>query len=222
MGKDHDQWITIGDREAVHSGVLRATRGRTVTARRCPATHTSFLEPPSEQAHLPAEQPSSREDPRLPAADAHPCRPRDSRVPPQQGSRPSVRLICSTGHDVLPTDNRLRRREDFATAVRRGRRAGRPLLVVHLRSGSTDPHASGESAPPTRAGFVVSKAVGGAVVRNQVKRRLRHLMRERLSELRPGSLVVVRALPGAGDADHAQLARDLDAALQRLQGRGAR
>ncbi|GFH36663.1 ribonuclease P protein component [Streptomyces pacificus] len=123
---------------------------------------------------------------------------------------------------MLPTDNRLRRREDFATAVRRGRRAGRPLLVVHLRSGSTDPHASGESAPPTRAGFVVSKAVGGAVVRNQVKRRLRHLIRERLSELPPGSLVVVRALPGAGDADHAHLARDLDAALQRLQGRGAR
>lgn len=123
---------------------------------------------------------------------------------------------------MLPTDNRLRRREDFATAVRRGRRAGRPLLVVHLRSGATDPHAPGESAPSTRAGFVVSKAVGGAVVRNQVKRRLRHLVRDRLSELPPGSLVVVRALPGAGDADHAQLARDLDAALQRLLGGGAR
>ncbi|MCX5200058.1 ribonuclease P protein component [Streptomyces sp. NPDC087440] len=120
---------------------------------------------------------------------------------------------------MLPTENRLRRREDFATAVRRGRRAGRPLLVVHLRSsGATDPHAAGESTPPTRAGFVVSKAVGVAVVRNAVKRRLRHLMRERIAELPPGSLVVVRALPGAGDADHAQLARDLDAALQRLLG----
>ncbi|MFF0446123.1 ribonuclease P protein component [Streptomyces sp. NPDC004609] len=123
---------------------------------------------------------------------------------------------------MLPTENRLRRREDFATAVRRGRRAGRPSLVVHLHSGSPDPHASGESAPPTCAGFVVSKAVGGAVVRNQVKRRLRHLIRDRLAELPPGSLVVVRALPGAGDADHAQLARDLDAALQRLLGGGAR
>ncbi|MFD7164925.1 ribonuclease P protein component [Streptomyces violascens] len=123
---------------------------------------------------------------------------------------------------MLPTENRLRRREDFATAVRRGRRAGRPLLVVHLRSGTTDPHAPGESAPPTRAGFVVSKAVGVAVVRNLVKRRLRHLMRERLSQLPAGSLVVVRALPGAGDADHAQLARDLDAALARLLGGGAR
>ncbi|WP_078951438.1 ribonuclease P protein component [Streptomyces albidoflavus] len=123
---------------------------------------------------------------------------------------------------MLPSENRLRRREDFATAVRRGRRAGRPALVVHLRSGVTDPHASGEEFPPTRAGFVVSKAVGGAVVRTAVKRKLRHLMRERLSRLPEGSLVVVRALPPAGDADHAQLARDLDAALERLLGGGAR
>ena len=68
----------------------------------------------------------------------------------------------------------------------------------------------------------MSKAVGGAVVRNKVKRRLHHLMRERVAQLPPGSLVVVRALPGSGDADHAQLARDLDAALQRLLGGGAR
>jgi ribonuclease P protein component len=68
----------------------------------------------------------------------------------------------------------------------------------------------------------VSKAVGGAVVRNKVKRRLRHLMRDRVALLPPGSLVVVRALPGAGDADHEQLAQDLDAALQRLLGGGAR
>ncbi|MEU9577781.1 MULTISPECIES: ribonuclease P protein component [Streptomyces] len=123
---------------------------------------------------------------------------------------------------MLPTDNRLRRREDFATAVRRGRRSGRQFLVVHLRSGATDPHAQGESAPPTRAGFVVSKAVGGAVVRNKVKRRLRHLMRERVAQLPPGSLVVVRALPPAGDAANEELARDLDAALQRLLGGGVR
>ncbi|MEU7638593.1 ribonuclease P protein component [Streptomyces sp. NPDC039016] len=119
---------------------------------------------------------------------------------------------------MLPTENRLRRREDFATAVRRGRRAGRPLLVVHCRSGVTDPHASGERVPPTRAGFVVSKAVGVAVVRNKVKRRLRHLVRDRLDRLPAGSLVVVRALPGAGAAEYDQLARDLDAALERLLG----
>ncbi|GAA2708653.1 ribonuclease P protein component [Streptomyces luteosporeus] len=121
---------------------------------------------------------------------------------------------------MLPSESRLRRREDFATAVRRGRRAGRPLLVVHFRSGTTDPHPPGGIVPPVRAGFVVSKAVGGAVVRNLVKRRLRHLVRERLDRLPAGSLVVVRALPGAGEADYGQLAGDLDAALQRLLGGG--
>ncbi|WP_419996551.1 ribonuclease P protein component [Streptomyces boninensis] len=119
---------------------------------------------------------------------------------------------------MLPAEHRLRRREDFATAVRRGRRAGRPLLVVHMNSG-TDPHVPGESIPPARAGFVVSKAVGGAVQRNLVKRRLRHLMRDRLSALPAGSLVVVRALPGAAAADHDQLGGDLDSALRRLLGR---
>ncbi|MFC7217161.1 ribonuclease P protein component [Streptomyces polyrhachis] len=116
---------------------------------------------------------------------------------------------------MLPSEHRLRRREDFATAVRRGRRAGRPLLVVHLNSGN-DPHMPGESAPSARAGFVVSKAVGGAVQRNLVKRRLRHLMRDRIAGLPPGSLVVVRALPGAAEAEFDRLSGDLDAALRRL------
>ena len=121
---------------------------------------------------------------------------------------------------MLPSEHRLRRREDFATAVRRGRRAGRPLLVVHLFRGTraTDPHEAGGPVSPARAGFVVSKAVGGAVVRNLVKRRLRHLIRDRLVLLPPGSLVVVRALPGAGEAGHEELARDLDTAMRRLLG----
>lgn len=136
---------------------------------------------------------------------------------------------------MLPSEHRLRRRQDFAAAVRRGRRAARPTLVVHLhretgespRASTTvapadaNPHDAGptrtENVPsPARAGFVVSKAVGIAVVRNRVKRRLRHLVRDRLGQLPPGSLVVVRALPPAGSADHDRLERDLDAALRRL------
>ncbi|MEV6976485.1 ribonuclease P protein component [Kitasatospora sp. NPDC093806] len=127
---------------------------------------------------------------------------------------------------MLPSENRLRRRQDFATAVKRGRRAGRPLLVVHLAredapGGPTDrtsdirPHVA-EGTPSARAGFVVSKAVGPAVTRNLVKRRLRHLMRDRLSRLPAGSLIVVRALPPAASASYQDLERDLDAALKRL------
>lgn len=63
-------------------------------------------------------------------------------------------------------------------------------------------------------GFVVSKAVGPAVVRNRVKRQLRHLTRERLAAVPSGSLVVVRANPAA--AGSTTLAADLDSALAAL------
>ncbi|WP_442942082.1 ribonuclease P protein component [Nonomuraea sp. NBC_00507] len=101
----------------------------------------------------------------------------------------------------------MRRGEDFEAAVRRGKRAGRPTLVVHLGT-------SGEESP--LVGFVVSKAVGGAVTRNKVKRRLRHLMRDRLHRLPRGSLLVVRANPPAASARFEQLAAELDSALDRL------
>jgi ribonuclease P protein component len=65
-------------------------------------------------------------------------------------------------------------------------------------------------------GFVVSKAVGPAVVRNRVRRRLRHLARERLASLPGSAVLVVRALPPAADAPSSALAEDLDRALGRV------
>jgi hypothetical protein len=47
---------------------------------------------PREQAHLPAEQPSAGQDPRLPSAYAHPRRSRHPGRPPRQGSLRTVRL----------------------------------------------------------------------------------------------------------------------------------
>jgi ribonuclease P protein component len=64
-----------------------------------------------------------------------------------------------------------------------------------------------------RAGFVVSKAVGNAVVRNKVRRRLRHLVRPLLAELPDGTTLVIRALPAAATATFPALAKDLEAAL---------
>lgn len=58
----------------------------------------------------------------------------------------------------------------------------------------------------------MSKAVGNAVVRNKVRRRLRHLVRPLLGDLPAGALLVVRALPAAAGASHATLGDDLLAA----------
>jgi ribonuclease P protein component len=107
----------------------------------------------------------------------------------------------------------MRRSTDFGAAVRGGRRAGRSTLVAHLVVPS-DPSPSADTA--VLAGFVVSKAVGPAVVRTAVKRRLRHLVRARLELLPPGSRLVVRALPAAAAADSQTLGADLDSALKKL------
>jgi ribonuclease P protein component len=107
---------------------------------------------------------------------------------------------------VLPPAARLRRRAEFAATTRGGRRAGRGALVVHL---ATPP----EAGTRVRAGFTVSKAVGTAVVRNRVRRRLRHLVAARLATLPAGADLVVRALPAAAGRSYHELGRDLDAAL---------
>ena len=101
--------------------------------------------------------------------------------------------------------HRLRASAEFGEVVRRGRRGSRPLLTVHALS--TD------DAAPVRAGLVVSKAVGGSVVRHRTARRLRHLLRDRVGALPAGARLVVRAAPAAGTAPSAALAVDLDAAL---------
>jgi ribonuclease P protein component len=72
-------------------------------------------------------------------------------------------------------------------------------------------HALASDHP--RVGFVVSRSVGIAVVRNKVTRQLRHACRDRLDRL--GSDVVVRALPRAAQTEQSQLVRDLDSCLQR-------
>jgi ribonuclease P protein component len=124
------------------------------------------------------------------------------------------------------------RRAEFDAAVRRGRRAGRARLVAHAyvapdavaaiadggmpMSGGSPSDLAGKPPGP-RVGFVVSRAVGGAVVRNRVARRLRHLVRSRLALLPPDTLLVIRALPPAANATSAELAMDLDAVLRRLR-----
>jgi ribonuclease P protein component len=124
---------------------------------------------------------------------------------------------------VLPADARIRSSRDFGAALKRGRRAARGGVVVHWApertDESTDEHH--ETTPseaganrPARAGFVVSKAVGNAVVRNKVKRRLRHAAAAELADWPAGTDVVVRATPKAAERDFDELHRDLAEAVK--------
>lgn len=52
---------------------------------------------------------------------------------------------------------------------------------------------------PTRFGFIVSKRVGVAVVRNRIRRRLKAVSRELLPEIGPGFDIVYRVHPEAAE-----------------------
>jgi ribonuclease P protein component len=117
----------------------------------------------------------------------------------------------------------LHHRAEFSRTVRRGQRIGRRDLVVHALTHRYDDVADGDSlvrGGGPRFGLIVSKAVGNAVVRHRVARRLRHMCAQVVDELPIGTDVVIRALPGAATADSAELLRQLRTGLRKLGLRG--
>lgn len=115
---------------------------------------------------------------------------------------------------MLPAEARMRRPAEFTSAVRQGVRSGRRTLTGYLI-------VTGNSDEPARVGFVVSRAVGTAVTRNRVRRRLRHMARGYLDSLPGGSLLVIRANPQAAAARQSDLAAEFDLVLGTLLRRQA-
>jgi ribonuclease P protein component len=116
---------------------------------------------------------------------------------------------------LLP-EERLRKRADFLRCYQRGRRHhGRliTLYVVHR----------GPSAQHARLGITVTRKVGGAVVRQRVKRRLREIYRrwEHRREL-PAIDLVVHAKPKVREADFATLRSEMSDLLEPLRQSGHR
>lgn len=101
---------------------------------------------------------------------------------------------------------RLRRNDRFQEIRSKGKSLGSDLLVIC---------ALPNGLPHSRFGFSVSTRVGGAVVRNRVKRRLREIMRLRSAEIKPGWDIVVIARRPIRSARYALL----DATCARLLGR---
>ncbi|MFJ1459060.1 ribonuclease P protein component [Nocardia sp. N2S4-5] len=129
---------------------------------------------------------------------------------------------------MLPEPYRLHHRADFSRTVRRGRRIGRRDLVVHALLPTPEwTAAEGDLPGPAirrggpRFGLIVSKAVGTAVVRHRVARRLRHICAPLAAELPAEADIVIRALPGAAAASSAELDRQLRAALRKFLPDGA-
>lgn len=116
---------------------------------------------------------------------------------------------------MLSQDHRLRTSAEFGYALRSGSRFGSRNLVVFLAD-LPDPQK------PTIVGFLVSKKVGNAVVRNKVKRRLREEAAEFVRSCPQGKAMVVRALPPAAALPFAELASDFRRMVAGCIAKGAR
>lgn len=106
--------------------------------------------------------------------------------------------MSSTARRLLfPKTRRLTLTSQFARVRSEGQSVrGRLLILGFLRR---------EKSEPFQAGFVTSKRIGGAVVRNRVRRRLRDVVRTEQGRLREGFWLVVVARPGAARASYRAL-----------------
>jgi len=111
--------------------------------------------------------------------------------------------------------DRLRSSREFQHVSRRGRRASSSGFVVIAAPRQGDARAEG-----SRIGLTVSRRVGGAVVRNRVKRRLREWFRQSATRTAGAVDWVVIARPPAATLPSEALAAELDALCGRLLAAG--
>ena len=108
---------------------------------------------------------------------------------------------------MLATSNRVIRAEDFRAVMRGGKRVNAQGSQVYLRKREPD--------EPARFGFVIPRAVGGAVVRNRLRRRLRAIGFDLVASGFAGTDVVVRAQVASADLDWAALNVELRTAIEK-------
>ena len=92
--------------------------------------------------------------------------------------------------------HRLSRSRDFDAVYRHGRSVSTRFLVLYWFPRDDD--------GPPRLGLAVPRKIGGAVVRNRIKRRLREAWRELLPQVESGRDYVVIARPGLAEAAEAR------------------
>jgi ribonuclease P protein component len=112
---------------------------------------------------------------------------------------------------------RLRRRAEFLAAARGSRLSRGPFVLQALK------RPEPERASTVGLGITVTRKIGGAVVRNRAKRRLREALRLTLpGPAMPGADYVVVARPSVLSCPFVQLRSELASVFAQAARRGAR
>jgi ribonuclease P protein component len=111
--------------------------------------------------------------------------------------RPST---SSPGGLNFPREARLVRRGEFDAVYRNGKRRSSPHFTVFFRA---------NQLPLSRFGFSIKKALGGAVVRNRIRRRVREIVRCHRQEIPAGWDVVIHPKSAVARSPFAALETEL-------------
>ncbi|WP_259125776.1 ribonuclease P protein component [Leucobacter aridicollis] len=109
--------------------------------------------------------------------------------------------------------HRVTRGEDYRRVVRTGNRVGGALCITYAvpRSVGDDEEA------PARFGFIISKAVGNAVMRNLIRRRMKSVADEFIRDGVTGVDMVFRALPKSASASFDEIRREMQRAVRKIR-----
>jgi len=120
--------------------------------------------------------------------------------PLNNSGSPSSTVGSSAHGNVYPREARLVRRGEFDAVYRAGKRRSSSHFTVFFRS---------NALPQSRFGFSIKKALGGAVVRNRIRRRLREVVRCHRLEIPAGWDIVIHPKSSVARAEFAALTADL-------------
>jgi len=159
----------------------------------------------------------------VPEESNHDVLPRGSR----EEAAPRV-----VGKGTFPRSARLLRHADFERVYKLGRRHFSASMTVFYWqrpeagiAGAQGPAAKSPVASGLRIGFTVSRALGGAVQRNRMKRRLREAVRLTRPPAGPSADVVVNPKKTLLTADFAAVVNEVNRAFvvieERLGGKAA-
>lgn len=116
------------------------------------------------------------------------------------------------GAERLPRARRVRKRGEYLLVQGQGRRYAGVHYMLFARPAA-------DAATPARIGVTVSRKVGGAVVRNRVKRWVRESCRRMQQRLPSGFDLVVVARPSAARAGYGPTSQELATLARRLPAR---
>ena len=102
--------------------------------------------------------------------------------------------MAPTGSFSFPKSRRLTKASEYERVKRDGFTRRGKLLMLNV--------VAVDNSGPCRAGFIASRRIGGAVVRNRVRRRLREIVRQHQHELRGGFWFVLIAKNEAASASY--------------------